>query len=57
MMPVAPAPKDVHGRTEQLLRDATIPVFRLHGERAEKAEAAPIRRKIRTDQLAVMLGA
>ena len=56
-MPVAPAAKNFHGRAKQLLRDAAIPVFRFHGERAEKTEAAPIRREIRTDQLAIMLGA
>ena len=51
-----PRREDVHGRVEQPLGDATVPVGGRHGERTEEADTAPVGREVGPDQLTVDLG-
>jgi hypothetical protein len=55
-MSIAPALEQLHGRREQLLSHSSVPVVGMDREGSEETEAAPVRREIRSDQFAVMLG-
>ena len=52
----APAAKDFHRRGKKLLRDILIPKRRVHRQRAEKTEAAPMSREIRADEFPIAFG-
>ena len=54
-MPDAPLREERHRPLQQALGDAPLPQVGPHRERTEEREAAPARREIRSDQLAIQL--